>query len=135
MSNQHEIIDFVKNFSGIDETYEESDIFNLGIVGDDFHEMIEKYAEAYEVDMSEYLWYFHADEEGQNFGALFFKSPYSRVERIPVTPKLLFDFAKTKRWGIKYTEHSLPKKRIDITINKILVVIIILIILILWILK
>jgi hypothetical protein len=134
MCNRKEIIEFLKDFTGLDEINPDSDIFNLGIVGDDFHEMIGKYAEEYEVDMSEYLWYFHADEEGQNFGALFFKPPYSRVERIPITPRLLSDFAKTKKWTIKYPEHKLPNKRFDIIINIILVIAFIVLMLTIWIL-
>lgn len=135
MNKLNEIIHLVKDFSGIDEINPESDIFNLGVVGDDFHEMIDKYSETYEIDMTEYLWYFHSDEEGQNFGALFFKPPYSRVERIPVTPRLLTEFLNTKKWTIKYPEHKLPNNRIDITINQIMVLVFILIVLTVWILK
>ncbi len=135
MNKYNEIIDFVKDISGIDELYPESDIFKLGVVGDDFHEMIEKFAETYKVDMSEYLWYFHADEEGQNFGALFFKPPYSRVKRIPITPRLLSEFVTIKKWAINYPDHKLPNKRIDITINQILVIIFILTVLAIWIIK
>jgi hypothetical protein len=133
MSELTEIIDFVKDFSGIDNLNPESDIFNLGVVGDDFHEMIEKYAETFEVDMSGYFWYFHANEEGQNFGALFFKPPYSKVDRIPVTPRLLSEFAETKKWSIDYPVHEMPNKRIDIKINQILGIVFILIILTIWI--
>ena len=135
MDTLNAIIDFVKDISGIDEINPESDIFDLDVVGDDFYEMIEKYSESYEVDMSEYLWYFHADEEGQNFGGLFFKPPYRRVNRIPVTPRLLSEFAKTKKWSMKYPEHKLPNKRIDITINQILVVVFIIIVLVIWVLE
>jgi len=135
MNKYDEIIDFVKDISGIDEINPESDIFNLGVVGDDFHEMIDEYSKRYEVDMTEYLWYFHADEEGQSFGALFFKPPYRRVERIPITPRLLSEFATTKKWVINYPEHKLPNKRIDIIINQVLVLVFILIVLTIWILK
>ena len=135
MDKLSEILEFVKGLSGLEEISPESDIFNLGVVGDDFHEMIEKYTETYGVDMTNYLWYFHADEEGQNFGALFFKPPYSRVDRIPVTPRLLSEFAETKKWSVNYPEHKLPKKRIDLTVNQILIIAFILIILTLWILE
>ena len=43
--------------------------------------------------MVDYLWYFHSDEEGQNIGGLIVKPPNLKVKRIPVTPKLLLDFA------------------------------------------
>jgi hypothetical protein len=135
MSKLTEIINFVKEISGIDEINPESDIYELGVVGDDFHEMIEEYAKTFEVDMTKYLWYFHADEEGQNFGALFFKPPYLRVDRIPVNPRLLSEFAENKKWCIDYPEHKLPNKRIDLIINQIFIILSVIIALIIWVLK
>jgi hypothetical protein len=135
MSKLTEIINFVKEISGIDEINPESDIYELGVVGDDFHEMIEEYAKTFEVDMTKYLWYFHADEEGQNFGALFFKPPYLRVDRIPVNPRLLSEFAENKKWCIDYPEHKLPNKRIDLIINQIFIILSVIIALRIWVLK
>lgn len=135
MSKLSEIIDFLKDISGIDEINPDSDIFELGIVGDDFHEMINKYSEKYKIDMAEYIWYFHTDEEGQHPGALFYKPPYTRVDRIPVTPRLLSEFAETKKWSFEYPKYKLPEKRLDLTINLILVIAFILIVLTIWILR
>lgn len=135
MSKLNEIIDFIRDTSGIDEINPESDIFKLGIVGDDFFEIIDQYSEIYGVDMTTYLWYFHSNEEGHSFGALFFKPPYSRVNRIPVTPNMLAEFANTKKWDVIYPEHKLPKNRIDIIINQTLVIVFILIVLTIWIYK
>jgi hypothetical protein len=93
-----EIIQFLK-----EETYDEvitaeTDIFNeCRISGDDSHELIEKYQMEYGVDMSNYLWYFHCDEEGSSFiTSMFFKPPYKRVTRIPITPKMLTNFANSE---------------------------------------
>ena len=126
MVAEEEIIQFLK-----EETYEEvitskTDIFNeCGISGDDSHELIEKYQMKYNVDMSNYLWYFHCDEEGTSFiSGMFFKPPYKRVTRIPITPKMLTDFANSKRWNIDYPEHKLPKYRYDIIFNQIVLSII-----------
>jgi hypothetical protein len=123
---EEEIIQFLK-----EETYEEviaseTDIFNeCGISGDDSHELIEKYQMKYNVDMSNYLWYFHCDEEGTTFiTGMFFKPPYKRVTRIPITPKMLTDFANSKIWKIDYPEHKLPKYRYDMIINYIVLLII-----------
>jgi len=120
---EEEIIQFLK-----EETYEDSitsdtDIFNeCGISGDDSHELIEKYQMKYGVDMSTYLWYFHCDEEGSTFiTGMFFKPPYKRVTRIPITPKMLTDFANSKIWKIDYPEHKLPKYRYDIIFNQIII--------------
>jgi len=116
-----EMISFVQEYIGVDEVKPETDIFSeLRCTGDDFHELIEKYVKKYSVDMSSYLWYFHADEEGQNFGSVFFRPPYERVKRIPVTPQMLADFVNEGKWNINYPSHKLPKRRIDIFINLVL---------------
>ena len=120
MPTTNEIIDFVKETTGWDNITKDTDIFDNGIVGDDFHELIEKFAEKYSVDMTNYLWYFHADEEGWSwsFGKLFFAPPYKRVQRIAVTPSLLTEFANKGKWDIEYPKHNIPEKRYDLLINK-----------------
>ena len=114
------IIDFLKDYSGNEEINADTDIFrDLGMDGDDFHEMMDAYAKKYNVDMSSYLWYFHGNEEGgkNSLGSVFFKPPYERVERIPLTPSLLTEFANNGSWSIDYPEHTLPKRRYDTMIN------------------
>ena len=121
MATKEEMISFVQETTGVDEVQSETDVFSgLGCTGDDFHELIDKYAKKYSVDMSSYLWYFHADEEGQNFGSIFFRPPYKRVKRIPVTPQMLSDFVNEGKWNINYPSHKLPKLRIDTFINLVL---------------
>ena len=121
---EEEIIRFLK-----EETFEENvtsttDIFNeCGVSGDDFHELIEKYQKTFNVNMETYLWYFHADEEGNNFiGGSFFKPPYKRVNRIPITPKMLTEFGNIKKWEIEYPKLTLPKRRYDIIFNQIILI-------------
>jgi hypothetical protein len=122
MSWLDEISNFLEDYTEIEQLKPNSDLFkDHGIVGDDFHEMIEKFASNYKIDMSTYLWYFHTDEEGQNIGGLFFKPPNKRVDRIPVTPQLLADTIKTRTWSVKYPDHKLPKQRFDLTFNLILI--------------
>jgi hypothetical protein len=117
-----EIIDFLKELSGCKDILPDSDIFeDLGVTGNDFHEMIEKFAYRYSINMQGYLWYFHTDEEGHGFGNIFFAPPYERVKRIPVTPKMLSEFASNGIWEIKYPKHELPKRRYDFIINQIVV--------------
>jgi hypothetical protein len=121
--SEQEIIDFLKVETCEDKITSETDIFNeCGISGDDSHELIEKYHKKYNVDISNYLWYFHCDEEGMgSIGGMFFKAPYKRVNRIPITPKMLTEFANSKRWKIDYPEHKLPKYRFDIIFNQIII--------------
>lgn len=118
------IIDFVKDASCVDIVTADSEIgIGLGLRGDDFDEFIDKFSSKFHVDMSEYLWYFHAEEEGgwNSIGGFFFDPPYKRVKRIPVTVSMLFDFANKGKWDITYPEHKLPKRRYDIMINRIFV--------------
>ena len=123
MATTDEIIEFLINLSAADEIYPDSDIFSdIGIVGDDFNEMIDKFAKKYSVDMTNYLWYFHNEDEGLgNPGGLFFKAPYNRVERIPITPQILTDIANKGKWDLLYPKHEVPKRRYDLLINSILV--------------
>lgn len=125
---EEEIIQFLKEETYEDTITSETDIFNeCGISGDDCDEFLSKYSEIYSVDMSGFLWYFHYQEEGSltlNLGRLFFKDPHQRVETIPVTPKMLTDFANSKIWKIDYAEHKLPKYRYDMIINYIFFLII-----------
>ena len=121
MPTTDEIIEFVKENTGYDNIASDTDIFGVGITGDDFHELIEDFAKTYSVDMKNYRWYFHANEEGGDLvGEIFFPPPYKRVERIPVTPSLLTEFANSGKWTIKYPKHQIPKKRYDFLINNIL---------------
>ncbi len=124
MKNIDKIIDLIRKHSGLDEVNLTTDITSdLGMHGDDFHELIENYADIFEMDMTDYLWYFHAEEEGQNIGGFFFRPPNQRVERMIVTPKMLAEFSEKGKWDIVYPKHSIPKKRIDLIINTVLVII------------
>lgn len=116
-----DIVDFIKDFSGCKKVFPDSDIMmDCGIDGDDCHDLIDKYAQMFQVNMDNYLWYFHCNEEGCSIGALFFKPPYKQVARIPVTPIMLADFATLGKWGIKYPKHQLKKHRYDIVMDQVL---------------
>ena len=120
MLTTSEVIKFLQDLSGTKAVEPTSDIFNdIGMVGDDFHEMIEKFALKYSVDMTDYLWYFHTDEEGSSnsIGTLFFSPPYKCVDRIPITPAMLTEFANKGKWDISYPNHKIPTKRYDLIVN------------------
>jgi hypothetical protein len=124
MPTTNEIIEFVKKNTGLKNITSDTDIFDIGVVGDDFHELIEEFAKTYSVNMTNYLWYFHADEEGGrgSIGGLFFDPPYKKVNRISVTPLLLTEFANKGKWEIEYPKHQIPKRRYDLLINTIILV-------------
>lgn len=119
MTTLDEIIEFVRERTGVQNVNPESDINSeLGVDGDDFHELMSEYSDKFNVDMDNFLWYFHSGEEGQNLGGIFFAPPYKRVDRIPITPKTLFTFSETGSWNINYPKHELPKKRYDMILNR-----------------
>jgi len=93
---------------------------DLGCTGDDFFELMEAYAQHFNVDMSGFLWYFHTSEEGHNLGGLFTRSPDQRVQRIPVTLDLLVHSALNRKWSVVYPHHQIPEQRWDLRINQIL---------------
>lgn len=125
MAELSEILQFVKEQTGSDEVFDNSDITeDLGVDGDDFDKLIGSFATKYNVDVSSCLWYFHCAEEGSwnSIGGVFFSSPDKKVKHIPVTPLMLSEFARKGRWDLQYPEHSLSKRRYDIIINQILVI-------------
>ena len=116
------IHDFIRQYSGTTNFSSDSDIFaELEITGDDFEDFIQEYQRKFDVDMSTYLWYFHSDEEGSSLFGSIFKPPYERVARIPVSPKMLLDFAIRKKWELIYPARNLPKRRYDLILGGMIV--------------
>ncbi len=110
----------IRVYSGTKKTLmpETRIVEDLGIYGDDFFELIESYAETFNVNMDGFLWYFHTREEGSlNPGALIFKTPDRRVRRIPVTIAMLKGYADNGKWGTDYPEHKIPEERWDVIIT------------------
>jgi len=100
---------------------DDTSLQELGVWGDDWHELLGAYAQRFNVDMSGYLWYFHTRDEGVgSIGGLFFPPPHRRVTQIPVTIGMLKDFARSGAWGIEYPKHRIPTKRYDVLVNRFL---------------
>lgn len=121
-----EILKYVANHTGWadGEIHENSDIVtDLGCDGDDFGELIGKFSKDYNVDISTYRWYFHHTEEGSrnSIGGSIFRPPDKRVKRIPVTPGMLLEFARSGKWDILYPDNKVPQRRYDIIVNQLLV--------------
>lgn len=136
MTTLHEIIQFVRERTGAQNVNPESDINSeLGVDGDDFHELMREYSDKFNVDMDTFLWYFHSGEEGQNLGGIIFDPPYKRVDRIPVTPKMLLTFSETGSWNINYPKHELPKKRYDMIFNRFIGILLVAVMIIILIFK
>jgi hypothetical protein len=123
MSHQiNEIIDFLREETGYQHRITDTTSLDkdLKICGDDHHNLMEQYAKKFNVDMSQYLWYFHTEEESISLGSLFFKPPHTRVEHIGITVTMLLQNANTGKWSLPYPEHHLPKHRYDLIMNAII---------------
>jgi hypothetical protein len=84
---------------------------DLGMVGDDFDEIIEAVASRYGTDFSRYLWYFHTDPEGCLLDGLI-DLPSRHVPRIPITVQMLWDSTCAGRWCVEYPPHDIPDFRL-----------------------
>ncbi|MCG8493882.1 MAG: DUF1493 family protein [Sneathiellales bacterium] len=122
MSDIHKLFDFISRETGIDAKILnlDSDIsMEFGVYGDDLLELIDRYSIEFEVNIESFLWYFHSPEEATNPFRLIFPPPDRRVERIPITPRMLFTFMETGNWDLEYPRHRLPARRWDIISLKI----------------
>ena len=75
---EKEIIDFIETEYWKSNLQSNSDIFEtVRISGDDCFELIEKFSKKYDVDISNFLWYFHHEEEGSwnSIGGCFINRP------------------------------------------------------------
>ena len=115
--NRSQLDDFIQEYSkGSVSLLSDDDLFKkLSLAGDDCDDFLVAFGERFNVDMTELLWYFHYEEEGMlTPAAFFFKPPYLRVKRIPITMKLLQAAILSRKWPIQYPEHVLPKRRWDV---------------------
>lgn len=112
-----EIVIFIRAETGTRKNISENTVIekDLRCTGDDFFDFIENYSKRFNVNTESFLWYFHSPEETFfNLGALFFKPPDRRVNRIPVTVGMLKQFADRGFWDVAYPPHTLPRRRYDI---------------------
>lgn len=118
------IYEFIKQSESIltGELTPDADLHDdLGITGDDFSAIMQKFEKEFNVDMQNYRWYFHHTENGAlGIGGLLINSPSFRVPHIPVTPRLLLQAVSEGSWPVQYPEHDLSGKRYDITIDRVL---------------
>lgn len=112
-----EIIAFVREETRTKKNISESTTLqkDLGVTGDDHADLIIKYSQKYDVNISNYLWYFHTYEEvGFNPFSIIFKPPSYRVNQMDITMQMLLDAANAGKWLIEYPEHTIPKHRYDV---------------------
>lgn len=116
------VLKFIEDFwSWKTPLADDEDLFDaLGIEGDDASEFIDVFVARFEVDATDYRWYFHHADEGWNFGGLFYKPIHARFGRIPITVAVLTEAVRTKRWPIEYPAHVVPRRRWDIVINQVI---------------
>ncbi|RLZ06401.1 DUF1493 family protein [Faecalibacter macacae] len=128
MHKIEDIILFIKKeTSSSIEVHPDTDLEkDIRITGDDISDFLNKYSLEFNVNMKNYLWYFHQHEEIYGgIGALLFKTPNDRVKHIGITPKILLESANEGYWNVNYPEHNLPKFRYDVITNFIIAILII----------
>lgn len=120
-----EIIDFIKITFNEKVVNPETDIVkDLKYYGDDLDSFLLAFSDKYNVNMDKYLWYFHSKEDGINLGAIFFKPPNKRVDRIPITPNTLLSIANLGFWDLDYPKITLPKRRYDMIVHNLFLLLI-----------
>ncbi|TCJ17492.1 DUF1493 family protein [Flaviaesturariibacter flavus] len=116
-----DVLSFVRWKTGRPDAEAEQDLFeDLGCTGKKFTDLVEHFSMRFGADVSNYKWYFHTNEEDHSIGGMFYKPPYERVQRIPVTPLMLWEMANAGYWNIEYPEHEIPSSRVDYLINILL---------------
>jgi hypothetical protein len=115
------VIDFVRQQTGRPDILDGDDIFaDLNCTGKKMTQLVEAFSKRFNVDTTAYRWYFHTNEEDHSIGGMFFKPPYERVQRIPITPEMLWHMANAGQWNIDYPDHEIPSSRVDYLINILL---------------
>lgn len=100
---------------------EETDLHSdLRLISLDLEEFLDEFAKRFDVDLSEFLWYFHTEEDGVSLGRLFFAAPQDLVTRIPLRLALFYQAVELGRWPVDYPEHSLPRRRWDVVVDQCL---------------
>ncbi|RYY86482.1 MAG: hypothetical protein EOO15_14390 [Chitinophagaceae bacterium] len=116
-----DVLDFVRWKTGRADAQATDDIFEtLDCKGKDFTKLVEAFSMRFGANVDPYRWYFHTNEEDHSIGAMFYKPPYERVKRIPVTAETLWHMANAGYWNIEYPEHEIPSSRVDYLINILL---------------
>lgn len=115
MATDAEIVEFVAEWTGCPiAKIDPDDLFgSTRIDGDDVLEFLDDYGDRYGVRMDGYVWYFHADEEGWALRSpVIIGKDGTRLDRIPITSRMLADYSATGVWGLEYPPHTM-KRQID----------------------
>jgi hypothetical protein len=119
---------FIARQLGAKGSSSDADLFvERGLSGDDCAQFIGRFAAAFAVDLSGYLWYFHEREEpyAAAFLQIFFPAPQQRVTHIPVTAELLLAAANAGEWTVDYPPHSVSGPRYDVIAAYVLITLLI----------
>ncbi len=132
-----QIIEFAKDYNVEEVDIDEETTIEkgMGLWGDDHHEFIGKFAEVFDVQMENYRWYYHTEEEGLNWAEVFFKPPYKKVEQSQISINMLHQIANDGKWPDMYEKPDLANFRPDILMNQIGAVTVVLIFVAFWIRK
>lgn len=110
MSIREDILALVVEYSTVDPRhFDPSDVFiGNGIEGDDADELLKAFAEAFDVDLSQFIDYFHFVGDEPPMGRREF--PVDADGKVipfwPVTLDMLVDAAEAGHWTLVYPEHE-----------------------------
>lgn len=83
---------------------------DLGITGDALWDLLGIWAARFAVDVSGFLWYYHAPgKTSLQLGPLRLALPSHGFKQIPITLGMLHQFAERKRWALVYPPHGLAE--------------------------
>lgn len=74
--------------------------------GDDMAELVNAFADRFQVNMSRFKPHYHSREEDYSIAAGFYTPKNEQVRHIPITPQLLLDSANAGRWWLEYPDND-----------------------------
>jgi len=81
-------------------------IDDLRMYGDDICDLVERFSEEFQVDVSAFRWYHHTGPEGCNPLWLIFKPWWARKTHVPIHLSDLVASARQHQWTIAYPENE-----------------------------
>lgn len=114
MGLSEEIVALAQEFTGLKKACagEDDVLGTFGLEGDDADEFLEAYAQQFGVDISDFVYYFHylGDEPPMGRRVLPVDESGREIPWVPVTLNHLIDAASSKKWQMKYPNHTIRNR-------------------------
>lgn len=108
MYTTEQVIKFIEQQTGCDNIQPDDDLYRKhGIYGDDWFEILDKYAATFQVDMHDHIWHYHnRPEGGLPILNRIWPEP-SKEKYIPITAAMLTQYANKGKWNAIYPPGAL----------------------------